>query len=64
MDDRPFRNIAELKKLNLDDTSEIVIVENIAMGPDGAQADAGRKRYARKGRQRAMQAADLVRCSY
>ncbi len=33
MDDRPFRNIAELMKLNLEDTSGIVIVQKNATDP-------------------------------
>jgi len=64
MDDRSFRNIAQLTKLNLDDTSEIVVAQNNATVPDGAETDASGKRYARKGRQHAMHAAGLVRCSY
>jgi hypothetical protein len=64
LDGRPFRNIAELMKLNLDDTSEIVVAQNNATVRDGAETDASRKRYARKGRQHAMHAAGLVCCSY
>ena len=60
MDDRAFRNIAKLVKLNLDDTSEIMVVQNPTV-PDRAEADAGRKRYVHKGRQHAMHAAGLAR---
>jgi hypothetical protein len=63
MDDRAFRKMAELMKLNLDDTSEIVAVQNNATVPNGAEAEASHKRDAHKGRQHAMHAAGLVRCS-
>jgi ribosomal protein S12 methylthiotransferase accessory factor YcaO len=48
----------------IDDTSEIVVAQNNATVRDGAETDASRKRYARKGRQHAMHAAGLVCCSY